>query len=263
MSADNWRIYVGDFHDQRPGITAEVLERSTHHQRTPYQWLVAQLPSQGTVLDVACGDAPLAAMLGERWIGLDQSPTELAAASARLDDGRLVRGEASALPFRSGSVDVAVCSMALQILDPLVAVMTELRRVVGAGGCIGALIPCRSPLSIRDRWRYLRLALIVRDRLSAPNDRQLGARPTQTRSTNGLVAIFDEQRRFTYPIAAPADADRFALSLYLPATSARRVSAARRLALRWVGTEIGIPIRLIVWEVEEATGGIGTGHAPR
>lgn len=248
-----WRTYLAEFHRRRPGITAEVLEQSTNNRNTPYQWLVEQLPSQGPVVDVACGDAPLAAMLGARWIGIDRSPTELASGSARVDDGRMVLGEASALPFRSDCVDVAACSMALQILDPLDAVMTELGRIVGAGGRIGALVPCRSPLSIRDRWRYLRLALIVRDRLSAPNDRQLVARSSNRRSLNaptGLRATFDEQRRFTYRIAEPSDADRFVLSLYLPATSARRVSAARRLALRWVGTEIGIPIRLIVWEVD-------------
>lgn len=114
-------------------MTAEVLERSTNNQWTPYQWLVEQLPSQGPVLDVACGDAPLAAMLGARWIGIDRSPSELASALARVDDGRMVRGEASALPFRSNSVGVAACSMALQILDPLDAVMTELRRIVCTG----------------------------------------------------------------------------------------------------------------------------------
>ncbi len=260
----DWRTYLAEFHRRRPGITAAVLEQSTNNQRTPYQWLVEQLPSHGPVVDVACGDAPLAAMLGARWIGIDRSPTELASGSARVDDGRMVLGEASALPFRSDCVDVAACSMALQILDPLDAVMTELRRIVGAGGRIGVLVPCRSPLSIRDRWRYLRLALIVRDRLSAPNDRRLVARSSNCHSlyATGLRATFDEQRRFTYRIAEPSDADRFVLSLYLPATSARRVSAARRLALRWVGTEIGIPIRLIVWKVDEGTGEQGTGHAP-
>ncbi len=246
-SAHDWRTYLVEFHRGRPGITAEVLERSTNNEWTPYQWLVQQLPSQGTVLDVACGDAPLAAMLGQRWIGLDRSPTELASAVARVDDGRMVRGDASALPFRSDSVDVAACSMALQILEPLDAVMTELRRIVSAGGRIGALLPCRSPLSIRDRWRYLRLALIVHDRLSAPNDRQLVARSSNT--PTGLRVTFDEQRRFTYRITEPADADRFVRSLYLPATTARRVLAAHRLASRWVGTEIGIPIRLITWKV--------------
>lgn len=246
-SPHDWSTYLASFHDEHPGITADLLERSHSGQLTPYQWLIEQLQPGPTVIDVACGNAPLAAMLGARWIGVDRSASELAAADA---SGSAVRADAGALPFRSGAADVAVCSMSLQVLQPLDAVTAELCRVVRAGGRIAAMVPCRGPLSLRDRWRYLRLARIVRDGFEAPNDSQLGERSFG--AAMGMRATLDEQRRFAYPITNVADADRFVSSLYLPQASPERIAAARRLARRWVGSDLGIPIRLIIWTVDKS-----------
>lgn len=250
----DWSTYLESFHDEHPGITADLLERSHSGRLTPYQWLIEQLPPQATVIDVACGNAPLAALLGARWIGVDRSASELAAAGAT---GTAARADAGALPFRSGATDVAVCSMSLQVLQPLDAATAELCRVVRDGGCIAAMMPCRGPLSLRDRWRYLRLARIVRDGFQAPNDSQLN--DPSFGVAMGMRATLDEQRRFAYRIATVSDADRFVSSLYLPQTSPERIAAARRLARRWVGSDLGIPIRLIIWTVDKADGASQTG----
>jgi hypothetical protein len=56
-----WEEYLGWFHERRAGITEEVLSRSFAEsvECNPYGWLEEVLPSQGRVLDLACGSGPL------------------------------------------------------------------------------------------------------------------------------------------------------------------------------------------------------------
>jgi len=87
---------------------------------------------RGPVLDAGCGEGRLASLLarGTTWVGLDTSPTQLAANPFR----PLIRGELSALPF----VDAAFAEVAhlwclYHVEDPVVAI-TEAKRVLRPGG---------------------------------------------------------------------------------------------------------------------------------
>jgi ubiquinone/menaquinone biosynthesis C-methylase UbiE len=78
-----------------------------------------------------------------RLIGVDMSPGELAAARARLGDGRaeLLCERAQALSLPDASVDHVLCHMALMLMAPLDAVLRELRRVSKPGGVLAAMLP--------------------------------------------------------------------------------------------------------------------------
>ena len=240
----SWSSFLDAFHGERPGITAEILGRSHADGKTPYQWLVAAVPSTGNVVDVACGNAPLAPLLGARWTGVDRSLAELA--SGRSPQARRAAlGDAAALPFADRAVDTVVCSMALQVMEPLQDVLAEIARVLRPGGRLVALVPARRPLTLRDRFRYLGLIRVLRDRISAPNDDALDRLPAVMREA-GFDVVEDRCRRFAYRVEDPDIAERFVSSLYLRDVDTGRVEAANRRARRWVGTSLGVPIRRFV-----------------
>jgi ubiquinone/menaquinone biosynthesis C-methylase UbiE len=90
------------------------------------------------LLDVAAGTGrwmSYSAAQGARTLGIDLSLQMLQVAATKEGiSGRLVLGDASSLPFRSGSFDLAICSFALSYLAcpalPLAEMARVARRVV-------------------------------------------------------------------------------------------------------------------------------------
>jgi ubiquinone/menaquinone biosynthesis C-methylase UbiE len=90
------------------------------------------------VLDVACGTGIVTALLrgpGRLVAGLDRSPGMLGVASRRMD-GRVVLGDAAAMPVRSASVDVVVIVWLLHLLPSAAPVIAEAARVLRPGGVL-------------------------------------------------------------------------------------------------------------------------------
>jgi SAM-dependent methyltransferase len=86
----------------------------------------------GPVLDVGCGEGRLAPLLGDgvTWIGVDTSPTQVAANPYR----PLVLADMRALPFREGAfAEVTHLWCLYHVDDPLVAIR-EARRVLRPSG---------------------------------------------------------------------------------------------------------------------------------
>lgn len=103
--------------------------------------LIDRLPLAGAhrVLDVGTGVGTLLPALQERApdatvVGVDRSPGMVGRASARFPR---VIGDASRLPFATGSVDVAVLAFMLFHLPDPAAGLREARRVLAPGGAIG------------------------------------------------------------------------------------------------------------------------------
>ena len=242
----SWTSYLTAFHQDRPGITEEILGVSTSAAQNPYEWLVEAIPSDANLLDLACGSAPLlrAGWKGP-WIGVDRSAAEVD--RARTNGARnVVAAEANDLPFEDHQFSALTCSMALMLIDPLDDCLAEIARVLTPGGTIALLLPGGpSTLFPTDIWRWGTVLIALRRlRLRYPNDRSI-RRLRATADRHHMVVITDDRRRFTYQVATTDAADRFLDSLYLPNIETARTDAARRVARKWIGSSIGIPLRRV------------------
>lgn len=150
--------FLANFHDERPGITSAAFGALVVHGRSgrfasSYDSLAATVPSSaGSVLDLACGDGHLLALLGKaagparRLVGIDISAGELAKARERLgSSAELLQGRAQCLPLADGSVHQVLCHMALMLMDDLDAVLDEVRRVLVPGGRFAFTVGARGP----------------------------------------------------------------------------------------------------------------------
>lgn len=105
---DDWYMGTGLFADRdRPGW---------EHELSAVQEVVSSLPPTRT-LDVACGTGFITRNLRGRIVAMDSSPGMLAESRAR-HDHPLVRADAFALPFRSGSFDRVFTGHFYGHLDP-------------------------------------------------------------------------------------------------------------------------------------------------
>ena len=140
------------------------------------------------VLDVATGTGLVAELLVRRYgcsvVGLDQSPTMLEAARARL--GRdpelgkrisLVIGEAERLPFVDAEFDHLTFTYLLRYVDDPAATLRELARVVRPGGRVASVEFAVPPSALwRALWSvYTRVGLPTLGWLVSSDWRQTGS----------------------------------------------------------------------------------------
>ena len=244
-----WAGYLSTFHAERPGVTEAVLSRCTDAGVNPYDWLMEAAPATGRVLDLACGSAPLWTRLsGRGYLGVDVSAAELAGA-ARRGAGPLARASATALPLRSASVDMVLCSMALMLPTPLPAALAQIARVLAPGGRLVATLPDMRPVRAADVPAVAGLVMALGRGLDYPNDAALHRLPSLLANAN-LRVVADERRRFAYRLAERGDADRFLASLYLPGLPRHRYrrTLAWLRALARVHATVPVPIRRVVAE---------------
>lgn len=108
------------------------------------------LPSPGRqTLDVGCGEGRLSRdlkQLGHRVVGIDGSPTLLAAAREADPSMDLRLADAAALPLDDACADLAVAFMSLQDIDEMPAAVAEVARVLQPGGrfCLAIVHPINS-----------------------------------------------------------------------------------------------------------------------
>jgi SAM-dependent methyltransferase len=156
-------------------------------------------PSGGVIADIGCGNGAYLAELARRAvagrvIGMDLSPGMLAAASARgTGTAALVNADATALPLRAASVDLALAMhMLYHVPDPPDAVR-ELRRVTRPGGTVIV------GLNGTDHQEALRAALTAAG-VSKPGERlRLDEGETLVRGVFTSVTRHD----FTAPLFPP------------------------------------------------------------
>lgn len=246
MSSTEWREYLAGFHADNAGITEELLAHTTDGDVDPYRWLASQVRPSARVLDLACGSGPLERLHPGPWVGVDVSHHELERARGAGAEPVLV-ADGTALPFVSGVFDTVVCSMALMLIQPIEMALSEVARVLTAGGRLVALLPTNKPLNAGDAVRYGQLLAAIRGRLRYPNDAAL-ADAEAVLASAGLSPVADERRRFECHVADAHTAALCVSSLYLPDTPADRIERAFDVTRRWIGHTIGVPLRLMVAE---------------
>jgi len=130
--------------------TAEVFgDYAVTHRVTGAERL-ARMVSAGPndrAVDLACGPGTLALRFARhvRWVcALDLTPAILARARGNaIKDGLAnlvcVLGDAQALPFADGALDIAVTSYSMHHISDPAKVVNEMARVVRPGGRVGVL----------------------------------------------------------------------------------------------------------------------------
>ena len=122
--------------------------------------LLLGLGEGDVVLDVACGPGnftrEFARAVGPEGlaVGIDASRTMLERGAdelrrADLGNLTLIRGDATALPFRDASFDAASCFAALHLFPDPFAALDEMRRVLRPGGRIALMASVRRQLTVR------------------------------------------------------------------------------------------------------------------
>ncbi|MFZ1890548.1 MAG: class I SAM-dependent methyltransferase [Candidatus Binataceae bacterium] len=91
----------------------------------------------GRALDAACGTGRHTKYLAGKGFdttGIDCSPEMLELARVKVPEARFELGDLTAIPFATGSFDLALCALALDHADDLLTPIAELARVVRPGG---------------------------------------------------------------------------------------------------------------------------------
>jgi SAM-dependent methyltransferase len=148
------RLASADLRDAWERHAAEFVawaRKSDHDSYWFHRDLFLQgLPPPGQrTLDLGCGEGRLSRDLeatGHRVVGIDASPTMLAAAKEKDPSIPICLADAAVLPFSSGSFDCVVAFMSLQDVDDFRRAIGETARVLRAGGwmCIAIVHPLNS-----------------------------------------------------------------------------------------------------------------------
>ncbi|WP_205474574.1 class I SAM-dependent methyltransferase [Nocardioides sp. SYSU D00038] len=149
----------------------------------------------GRAVDVGCGGGGNTGVLrdlGWTVAGLEHSPVAAAIAAGRGLD--VVRGDARALPFADGSLDLVMSTDMWEHVDDHEAVAAESARVLRRGGRLLVAVPCSMRL-----WSGHDVALghvrrYERDELVGLVERH-GLRVTDVRSWNVLLRPVARLRR--------------------------------------------------------------------
>lgn len=128
---DGYAEWASTYDEPNPMVEAE--EALVHSLLAP------MLRPGQTVLDAACGTGRHLAWLegvGCRTVGVDLMGPMLRRACTAAPGARLIQGDLRALALDSGSVDLAICALALCHVPDLVSALRELARVLRPGGTL-------------------------------------------------------------------------------------------------------------------------------
>jgi SAM-dependent methyltransferase len=111
-------------------------------------WIRRHHPKR--VIDVGCGTGRWTSPLSA--IGIDLSPAMLAIAAQKPSlQGRLIAADATALPIRTASADLVLCTLTLGHVPNPIAALRELSRILEPGGTL--LLTDFHPAAATRGWR--------------------------------------------------------------------------------------------------------------
>ena len=143
--------HLKTIHQENTGFTEACASTCRDKTgRNSYEWLSEVVPDNASlsVLDLACGSGPLLKILFDRnknlnLKGIDMCPEELVLAKNRLKNSgvNLIESKAQNLTaINDNSIDIVLCHWALTLMDPIVPVLDEVKRVLTSEGQFAALV---------------------------------------------------------------------------------------------------------------------------
>ncbi len=163
----------------------------------------------GRVVDIACGTGRWLSRLG--GVGADACLEML----DRAAPGRVALADAAALPFRSGSADLVLCSFAAGYFDDLGAAVREMARIARPGGGVVVI----SDLHPAAGWkRTFRAGGTLYEMPYSPRPAAAACAAAGLRLAREITARFGEPERPVFRAAGKEDL--FAQVADLPALQA-------------------------------------------
>ena len=151
-SSADLQDHLAAVHDKNAGFTEAVAWNCRDINGKNSYELLAEIVDQkyhSNVLEIACGSGVLLDLCNQRcdskvvFSGIDISDAELKLARKRLahTDIKLHQSTAQDLDFITDtSIDVILCHWALTLMDPVVPVLTTVKRVLKESGVFAAII---------------------------------------------------------------------------------------------------------------------------
>ena len=151
-SSADLQDHLAAVHDKNAGFTEAVAWNCRDINGKNSYELLADIVDQkyhSNVLEIACGSGVLLDLCNQRcdgkvvFSGIDISDSELKLARKRLTqtDIKLHQSTAQDLDFITDtSIDVILCHWALTLMDPVVPVLTTVKRVLKENGVFAAII---------------------------------------------------------------------------------------------------------------------------
>jgi SAM-dependent methyltransferase len=199
---------------------------------------VVSAPASAALLDIGPGTGTYLRRLAEgghtgRLLGLDISSAALAGLSATPGVGAVL-GDARALPFRAGCVDVVTARHMLYHVDDPLAALAEMRRVLHSGGTFAGVVNLEDNLPVTRRLIGDVLTAHGLDAGSFAHGVHAGNLPGMVREVFGHAEIHRHDNALVFPSAEPVVAYlRSCLGLYgLPPEHPARAGVAASLAAR-------------------------------
>ena len=168
--------------------------------RNSYEWLAEIVPDVDgiRVLDLACGSGPLLKILYDRnknfkLKGADISPEELELAKARLPKGSVDLFELKAQNLTAiddNSIDVVLCHWALTLMNPIIPVLNEIRRVLSSGGKFAALV--NGPMDAAPGYNDVHNLIYKYVQAKLPRYGEIDLGDPRIRSTDSLKNLLSE-----------------------------------------------------------------------